>query len=65
MKEELLETNFYSKNKLVRNLDDEDYSIIRVTIEKVNIKPFQTVIAEIQQVLKINRSLIEISLRPK
>lgn len=46
-------TTNYAKTKFMNNLDIEE-SVVAVRVEKVNFKPFQTAIAEIVHVSKLN-----------
>ncbi|EAR95048.3 hypothetical protein TTHERM_00519790 (macronuclear) [Tetrahymena thermophila SB210] len=55
--------DYYQKEKFIKNIDGEQ-SIITVKIENVSLKPFQTVIAEIVSVERINPQYISYTLKP-
>ncbi|KAL4489763.1 hypothetical protein ABPG72_022403 [Tetrahymena utriculariae] len=54
---------YYQREKFVKGIDGEQ-SIITVKIENVSLKPFQTVIAEILSVERLNDQLISYALKP-
>ncbi|KAL4441096.1 hypothetical protein ABPG74_002046 [Tetrahymena malaccensis] len=56
--------DFYQREKFIKNIDGEQ-SMITVKIENVNLKPFQTVIAQITSVERINPQLVSNTLKPQ